>query len=69
MYIVLEIQTSDQVATLPPIIKATKEEAYSAYYSILAAAAISQLPMHAAVLMTNEGNIIEHKAFTHQEEE
>ena len=37
MYIVLEIQTfaDGSVATLPPTIKATRDEAESVYHSIL----------------------------------
>ena len=44
-------------------------EAQSTYYSILAAAALSALPVHAAVLMTNEGITLEFKAFVRNEEE
>lgn len=67
MYIVLEIQTFDngQVATLPPTIKATRDEAESVYHSILSYAALSELPMHAAILMTSEGKEIMHQAYTH----
>lgn len=70
MYIVLEIQTmaDGTVATLPPIIKATRDEAESVYHSILSYAAVSVLPMHAAILMTNEGREIMHQAYLHQEQ-
>lgn len=69
MYIVLEIQTfaDGSVATLPPTIKATRDEAESVYHSILSFAALSDLPMHAAILMTNEGKEIMHQAYTHAE--
>ena len=71
MYIVLEIQTNANgtVATLPPIIKATREEAESSYHSILSFAAVSALPMHSAILMTNEGREIMHQAYTHLPQE
>lgn len=67
MYIVLEIQTfaDGSVATLPPTIKSTRDEAESVYHSILSFAALSDLPMHAAILMTNEGKEIMHQAYTH----
>ncbi len=70
MFIVLEIQTFDDgsIAMLPAITKASREEAESAYHSILAAAAVSALPMHAAIIMANDGHEIEHKAYTHQQE-
>lgn len=69
MYIVLEIQTfaDGSVTTLPPTIKATRDEAESVYHSILSFAALSDLPMHAAILMTNEGKEIMHQAYTHAE--
>lgn len=65
MYIVQEIQTSQNgtVALLPAIQRESKNEAESAYYSILAAAAVSTLPCHAAVIYTNNGNIIKHDAY------
>ena len=71
MYIVLEIQTNENgtVATLPPIIKDNRDEAESVYHSILSFAAVSALPMHAAILMTNEGREILHQAYTHLPQE
>ena len=67
MYIVLEIQTyaNGTVATLPPIIKASRDEAESAYHSILSAAAVSELPLHSAILMSNEGRELMHQAYVH----
>ena len=67
MFIVLEIQTNTNgtVSMLPPIIKASREEAESAYHSILSFAAVSALPMHAAMLLANAGHEIMHQAYTH----
>lgn len=69
-YLILEIQTNAD-GTVGTIItqKDTLNEAQSTYYSILAAAALSALPVHAAVLMTNEGITLEFKAFVRNEEE
>ncbi len=71
MYIVLEIQTNADgtVSPLPPIIKASREEAESDYHRILSFAAVSALPMHSAILMTNEGREILHQAYTHLQTE
>lgn len=68
MYIILEIQTfaNGQVALLPAITKENRQEAESVYHSILSAAAVSALPMHAAVIMTNEGKVIMQQAYTHE---
>ena len=71
MFIVLEIQTFSptNVAVLTPITKTTREEAESTFHSILSYAAVSDLPMHAAVLMTNEGVVLDRKAYIHKEPE
>ena len=67
MYIILEMQTyaDGNIGTLV-FTRETRLEAESKYHEVLAAAAISSLPMHAAVLMTNEGNVISHQSYTHE---
>lgn len=67
-YIVMEIQTAadETVATLVTQ-KDTLSEAQSTYYTILAAAAISQIPYHAAVLLTSEGITLMSLGFDHRE--
>lgn len=69
-YLIIELQTNTD-GTVGTLItqKDTLNEAQSTYYSILAAAALSALPVHAAVLMTNEGITLEFKAFVRNEEE
>ena len=69
-YLVLEIQTNSD-GTVGTIItqKDSLNEAMSTYYYILAAAAISALPLHAAALFTNEGMCLEWKSFKHEESE
>ena len=54
-YLVLEIQT------------AADGEAMSAFYMILAAAAVSSVPVHAAVLMMNNGAVLKSEVFDHRE--
>ena len=56
------------VAVLTPIVKASRDEAESAYHSILSFAAVSTIPMHAAVMMTNEGIEIARQSYTHNQE-
>ena len=67
MFIVLEIQTAadGSVAVLEPLVRAARAEAESAYHSVLSCAALSAVPLHAAVLMTNEGVVLERKAYAH----
>ena len=48
------------------------EAAQAKYYTILAAAAISELPYHEAFLLVTEGghdNVLEHKAFDRREDD
>lgn len=67
-YIVTEIQTmaDGQVATLTSSFD-DRLQAESAYHSILAAAAISQLPLHACMLFTNDGYLIMNANYTHEQ--
>lgn len=55
-YIVIEIQTNND-GTVGNIVQsyADKNQAESRFHTILAAAAVSTLPVHAAALLTNEG--------------
>ena len=54
-YVVLEIQTMpDGHVAVIATQHATEAEAAAKYHTILAAAALSQLPAHAATILTNE---------------
>ena len=66
MYLVIEIQTNDD-ETVGNIITvhATRAEAESKYHTVLAYAALSELPYHAAVLMQHDGLLIERRCYTH----
>lgn len=56
MYIIMEIQQSSEGVTSTIVTtKDNKAEADSTYYSILASAALSSLPIHGAVLMDECG--------------
>jgi len=67
-YIVIEIQKSNSVATLVDSYD-NRNDAYSKYYSVLSYAAKSQLPLHSAAILTEEGQVIEHKFFAHSQED
>ena len=69
-YLVLEIQTAadGKVSTLITA-KDSLNEAMSAFYTILAAAAVSSVPVHAAVLMMNNGAVVKSEVFDHRETE
>ena len=45
--------------------KDTENEAYSHYHSVLAAAAVSELPCHSAVILSDEGFPVAHQCYKH----
>ena len=68
-FLVTEIQTFDTGAVSNPTYAYdTENAALSKYYSILSAAAVSKLPVHACMLFTNNGVALRSECFTHQEE-
>lgn len=66
MYIIQEIQTNNgQSALLPPITKEDKLGAESAFHSICAAAAISSVMVHTAIVYDEHGNVAMSKYYEH----
>ena len=68
-WIIFEIQTDrdGKVAHLPPVNKADENEAWGAYYSKLASAAISSVYIHTVMLCTVDGKLIQSRSFMHGE--
>lgn len=66
-YIVEEIQTfaNGNVAT-PAYSYDNRASAERQFYTQVAGAVVSELPVHAVVLMTNEGTVIERKVYHHE---
>lgn len=55
MYIVIELQkTGDQVANIVTS-HASRQEAEAKFHTVLAAAAVSAVPVHSAVMLSDEG--------------
>ena len=70
MYIVIELQTNADNAVADLVYQyASRDEAESKFHAILAAAAISSLPVHAAVILTNAGTLVRSESFRHGGEE
>jgi hypothetical protein len=65
-YVVIELQTNSD-GTVGNLVTAhdTRNAAESAYHSVLAAAAVSALPKHAAVLLTSEGTLLDSRCYEH----
>lgn len=70
MYIVIELQTNADGTVANLVYQfSSRDEAESKFHSILAAAAISALPVHAAVMLTNAGVMIKSEYYRHGGEE
>lgn len=66
MYIVIELQkTADGSLTHLETVHATKKEAESKYHTILAYAAVSETPMHSAIILNEKGEPVMYKHYTH----
>lgn len=67
MYIVIELQTSANGAVANIVTAfSTLGDAYNKYFTILAAAAVSSVPVHAAVILDNKGMQVAAQAFEHE---
>ena len=66
MYIVIEIQKNadNEISTIVTSYENTRE-AQSHYYSILAAAAISALPVHTAIILSEKGLPVMYQSYDH----
>ena len=65
MFIVMEIQKGKTTSTLVNTYE-TRNEAENKYHTVLAYAAISSVPKHSAVMLTEEGDYIKHECFEHE---
>lgn len=69
-YIVIELQTTatGEVAHILNVFT-DRNNAEMKYHQILAAAAVSAIPTHAAVMLTSDGREVKHEAYTHVQPE
>lgn len=65
MFIVIEFQVTDKIATIVNDYS-DRLQAESKYHQILTAAAISDVPKHGAVLLNDEGQMINHECYIHE---
>lgn len=68
MFAVIEIQRNGATATPITTLFADKGDAYNKYHTVLAAAAVSQIEEHSAILVSEEGNYMFHEKYTHEGE-
>ncbi len=68
-YIIIEIQNFEGGNTSTPAYAYDNLPAAEAkYHSILASAAVSALPKHAAIMISEEGFPLKHECYTHEAE-
>lgn len=69
MKAVIEIQKSGETAT--PLVQLFTDDAQakSRYHELLSIAAVSSVPEHSVILVSEEGNYMFHEKYTHETEE
>ena len=68
MFAVIEIQKNGATATPITTLYGDKGEAYNKYHTVLAAAAVSTVQEHSAILISEEGCYMFHEKFVHEGE-
>ena len=66
MYIVIELQ-KDAKGVVSNIVTSYENlaEAESKYYSVLASAAVSKVPVHSAIIVSEEGFPVKYQCYKH----
>ena len=65
MFIIIELQTTNGQTANIVSTRETKDEAMSAYHSILASAAVSNVEYHTAVVMDEQGRYLVRECYEH----
>lgn len=69
MFIVIETQTNaDKTVGMIPVAFEDENQAKAKYHQILSVAAISNVPVHAAFLVRDDGYMMISESFRHEEE-
>lgn len=68
-YIIIEQQTTNGTTAVITTVKSNINEAEQVYHTVLAAAAVSQIPLHSASMLNERGQMIKYELFDHNEPE
>lgn len=68
MFYVIEIQTSNTGSVIP-FVYTDRNDAEAKFHSLLAVAAVSEVPKHGAMLFTDDGFVLKSEVYNHQEEQ
>lgn len=66
MFIVLELQATEETVAHIFTTYDTQAEAESNYHLVLSSAAVSNVPMHSALLMTADGQVMRSETYKHE---
>lgn len=65
-YLVIELQTANNITSHIAWSYNKLDQAESKYHAILSAAAVSSVPIHAATILNQEGNVIRSWFYIHE---
>ena len=68
MYVVIELQAWNGTVANIVTTHETEESAMSKFHTIMAAAAVSSVPVHSAVVLTEEGYPVRNESYRHEVE-
>lgn len=66
MFIVIELQTNNGAVGVLTYKFTELAEAYAKYYTILSAAAVSDIEVHTALIVTETGQVVRSETFAHE---
>lgn len=64
-YLVIELQTTESSVANIVTTHDTINQAESKFHQILTSAAVSSVPVHSAVILTDEGHLMKHECYKH----
>ena len=64
-YLVIELQTTENSVANIVTTHDTINQAESKFHQILTSAAVSAVPVHSAVILTDEGHLMKHECYKH----
>ena len=68
-YIIIESQTNGTTTSVLKTVKADYNEAEQQYHTVLAAAAVSNVEIHAATMLTENGKMVKYECYDHRQPE
>ena len=68
MFIVLEVQCVNDTVNVLSNTYNVRETAEQKYHSVLSYAAVSDIEVHSAILLTHTGDVIKKETYTHSQE-